>query len=96
MMKFRKKPVVVEAIQWNDWNDRNIDIYTCLEHAVWGDVCPECGHKFFAHGSISTLKGVHIVCPGDWIITGVKGEKYPCKPDIFDATYERVEDSTDA
>jgi len=40
------------------------------------------------HGWIDTLEGGHIVCPGDWIITGVKGENYPCKPDIFEATYD--------
>lgn len=43
------------------------------------------------HGWIDTLEGGHIVCPGDWIITGVKGENYPCKPDIFEMTYEPVE-----
>jgi hypothetical protein len=43
------------------------------------------------HGWIETLEGGHTVCPGDWIITGVKGEHYPCKPDIFEMTYERVE-----
>lgn len=42
------------------------------------------------HGWIDTLEGGHIVCPGDFIITGVKGERYPCKPDIFAATYEPV------
>lgn len=41
---------------------------------------------------IETLEGVHRADPGDWIITGVKGEQYPCKPDIFDKTYEKVED----
>jgi len=40
------------------------------------------------HGWIDTLEGGHIVCPGDWIITGVAGENYPCKPKIFAATYE--------
>ena len=40
---------------------------------------------------IATLEGDHLVTPGDWIITGVKGEHYPCKPDIFEATYEKVE-----
>ncbi len=43
------------------------------------------------HGWIDTLEGGHIVCPGDWIITGIQGERYPCKPDIFDATYEDVD-----
>lgn len=50
--------------------------------------CEKCGNPMHAHGWIDTLEGGHIVCPGDWIITGVKGEHYPCKPDIFEATYE--------
>lgn len=47
-----------------------------------------CGRTWHDHGWIDTLEGGHTVCPGDWIITGVQGEVYPCKPDIFDATYE--------
>jgi hypothetical protein len=43
-------------------------------------------------GRISTLEGDLVVTPGDYIITGVKGEHYPCKPDIFEATYEKVEE----
>lgn len=50
--------------------------------------CSECGLSMNQHGWIDTLEGGHIVCPGDWIITGVQGEYYPCKPDIFIATYE--------
>ena len=50
-----------------------------------------CGYLWHAHGWIDTLEGGHTVCPKDWIITGVQGERYPCKPDIFDATYERAE-----
>jgi hypothetical protein len=51
--------------------------------------CQQCkNHTMHEHGWIDTLEGGHIVCPGDWIITGVKGEHYPCKPDIFQATYE--------
>jgi hypothetical protein len=53
--------------------------------------CSICGGTFHEHGWIDTLEGGHVVCPGDWIITGVKGERYPCKPDIFDMTYEPVE-----
>lgn len=52
--------------------------------------CAHCGSIMHAHGWIDTLEGGHVVCPGDWIITGVKGEHYPCKPDIFAATYEMV------
>jgi hypothetical protein len=74
-MKFRKKPVVIEATQWFKDGDHT---------AVYrGDLSASC--------FIDTLEGVHIVSPGDWIITGVKGEHYPCKPDIFEMTYERVE-----
>jgi hypothetical protein len=50
--------------------------------------CEHCGKTMHEHGWIDTLEGGHNVCPGDWIITGVKGERYPCKPDIFAATYE--------
>ncbi len=53
--------------------------------------CQHCGQKMMIHGWIDTLEGGHIVCPGDWVITGVKGEVYPCKPDIFEATYELEE-----
>ena len=50
--------------------------------------CTHCGQPMHEHGWIDTLEAGHNVCPGDWIITGVQGERYPCKPDIFDATYE--------
>jgi hypothetical protein len=53
--------------------------------------CEHCGQAMHVHGWIDTLEGGHIVCPGDWVITGVKGERYPCKPDIFAATYEPAE-----
>lgn len=52
--------------------------------------CQHCDRTMHEHGWIDTLEGGHIVCPGDWIITGVKGELYPCKPDIFAATYDEV------
>ena len=52
-------------------------------------ICKHCGNTMHVHGWIDTLEGGHIVCPGDWIITGVKGEHYPCKPDIFVLTYDK-------
>lgn len=52
--------------------------------------CQYCGLRMHDHGWIDTLEGGHIVCPGDWVITGVAGERYPCKPDIFIATYDAV------
>ncbi|WP_233564623.1 hypothetical protein [Achromobacter sp. K91] len=50
--------------------------------------CQHCGKTMHVHGWIDTKEGGHIVCPGDWVITGVQGEHYPCKPDIFAKTYE--------
>ena len=55
--------------------------------------CQHCEHTMHYHGWIDTLEGGHIVCPGDWIITGVAGEHYPCKPDIFERTYEAERDA---
>jgi len=55
-------------------------------------VCQKCGTCMHDHGWIDTLEGGHIVCSGDWIIKGVEGEYYPCKPNIFERTYEEVPD----
>lgn len=79
-MKFRKKPVVVEAVQWFKFGDHwAVSTYNSHDPDLAG------------YGWIQTLEGGHIVTPGDWIITGVAGEHYPCKPEIFEATYEAVE-----
>ena len=65
--------------------------YRRPEHKYSGDtVCRHCGKILHLHGWIDTLEGGHNVCPGDWIITGVEGEHYPCKPSIFKKTYEAV------
>lgn len=81
-MKFRKKPVVIEAIQWRGDIESELAINqlgTC-ESVPMTDTL-----------KISTLEGVMIASLFDWIIKGVKGELYPCKPDIFAATYEKVD-----
>jgi hypothetical protein len=54
--------------------------------------CKICHIILHEHGWVDTLEGGHIVCPGDWIITDIKGEKYPCKPDIFEKIYEKVQE----
>lgn len=88
-MKFRKKPVVVEAYRWVNGVDSNVTYY---QDAVGVDrACAQCANRMNIHGWIDTLEGGYRVCPGDWIIKGVAGEMYPRKPDIFEATYERVE-----
>lgn len=83
-MKYRKKPVVIEATQWFKLGDHPAVLAAPLD--------PITGFVDGHHGWVQTLEGGHIVTPGDWIITGVKGEHYPCKPDIFAATYEAVEE----
>lgn len=65
--------------------------YYCRPDVPGDRRCQHCCQNMHLHGWIDTKEGGHIVCPGDWIITGVQGENYPCKPDIFAATYEKVE-----
>lgn len=102
-MKFRKKPVVVEAVQWNGTNV--VEVYNFLENK---NVETQYGVKTdgknfyikFENGScqlgtlmIKTLEGEHKASVGDYIIKGVNGEFYPCKPDIFEKTYYPVKES---
>jgi hypothetical protein len=86
-MKFRKKPVVIEAVQWlKDGDHPMVRIPTDIANANWSEQLQ--GLPLGSLGLIDTLEGAMYVNPGDWIITGVKGEHYPCKPDIFEMTYE--------
>jgi len=92
MAQFSKKPVVIDAIQW--WRDGNhsaVQQYNTALGVERTDTCGFCNvimHKL--HGWVITPEGGRSVCPGDWIITGVKGEHYSCKPYIFKDTYEAV------
>jgi len=99
MSKFRKKPVVIDAFQMTrEARADNRDWPNWL-HAAWQKAHDEEGSLFpknypESDGAdelcIFTMEGLHLVTFGDWIIQGVKGELYPCKPDIFEATYEPV------
>jgi hypothetical protein len=95
LAKYRKKPIVVEAVQW--FPGVNIegvivspgygmppDIQDRVLHGINPEI-PKCG-------AIWTLEGWRLVRPGEWVITGIKGEKYPCKPDIFEATYDPIKE----
>lgn len=90
MAKFRKKPVVIEAVQWTGANDAEVS-----------EFCPPSTFAYTASTTsptraslcIRTLEGEMRADVGDWIIRGIKGEFYPCKPDIFAATYEAVPSS---
>ena len=99
-LKFRKRPVIIEAMQFNG--------YERMFNAAWGYGAFDITETFSLHGKaihksrggdnngvlvnywIDTLEGRMLVTDGDWVIRGVKGECYPCKPDIFAATYEPV------
>ena len=94
-MKFRKKPVAIEAFQmtaerrwdnqdWPDWLHKAWNEQEGADGSLW------CDRNNTAQLYIRTLEGCHKVTFGDWIIQGVNGEIYPCKPDIFEKTYEAV------
>lgn len=89
MAKFQKKPVVIEAFQWTtdvnqkedpQWLARRLGGSVRIEGVGTPEVCMK----------IDILEGTMTASPGDWIIQGVSGELYPCKPDIFELTYESV------
>lgn len=96
-MKYRKKSVVIEAIQWTGMNDAEIEDFV-------GDAL--VGYKLVIHYSksaqynskhiyIKTLEGTMTASVQDYIIRGVNGEFYPCKPDVFEKTYEPEEESNE-
>lgn len=86
MAQYRKKPVVIEAIRLplqGEAGQKVADLFDFMGNAEW-----DLGIDGLR---ITTLEGVMLASPGDYIIRGVQGELYPCKPDIFAATYEPVE-----
>ena len=94
IMKYRKKPVVIDAIQWNGLNFKEIENFAGYGVAILEEVRkPNMDMNIPGDYrlSIRTLEGVMDARKGDYIIRGVNGEYYPCKPDIFEKTYEKVE-----
>ena len=97
MAKFRKKPVIIDALLWNGNNHRAMyDFLTNYE--LKDEPMDSFGDNFYldfykVRGGlvVKTLEGEHLANIGDYIIKGVKCEFYPCKPDIFELTYERIE-----
>jgi hypothetical protein len=84
MARFCKKPVIVEAVRYTGGNSAEIANFV-------GKISLEYRDRL-QFVLIETLEGEMAAKPGDWIIKGVNGEFYPCKPDIFDKTYEPVEE----
>lgn len=89
MTRFRKKPVVIEAMQLLRSEENSVRKWIESNGGECMAWLPK-GSQMFAGLLISTLEGQHQASYGDWIIRGIKGEFYPCKPDIFEATYEEV------
>lgn len=92
-MRFRKKPVVIEAVRFDGTEESAQEVLDFIGGQNLGSVFA-VPHKVSGEWLvvIETLEGAVSASPGDWIIKGVQGEFYPCKPDIFEATYERVEE----
>ena len=91
MSKYRKKPVIIEAVQLTrrfSENAINFIDETCLGDFNSGEFKEDC-----CYIEIITLEGAMIANEGDYIVKGIKGEFYPCKPDIFEMTYEKVEET---
>lgn len=84
--KFRKRPVVIEAVQWTG---ENLDELRSFVSEEWRD------NRIHAPLGIKTLEGVMEISKGDYVIKGINGEFYPCKPDIFEASYDKVEESSE-
>jgi hypothetical protein len=100
MAKYRKKPVVIEAVQlrWDTWSEmcEHAGVGKLADGKPEGCYVDEAGRVTTDANAkmglqISTLEGVMLATEGDFIIRGVRGELYPCKPDIFAATYEPVD-----
>jgi len=92
-MEYRKKPVVIEAFKWtpDEWVGEDPEWLVELEERdlVSPMYSPAKDEVVLR---IATLEGIMVANPGDYVIIGVEGEVYPCKPRIFEATYERVEE----
>ena len=93
-MKYRKRPVVVEAVLWNGNNLKEVISFSTLHQSAFKWTWEEYEEIVKRDGlKIFTLEGTMSARVGDWIIRGVKGEYYPCKPEIFEETYEKYEDA---
>jgi len=94
MAKYRKKPVVIEAMQWNGNNTREVIMFMgqkvnddSITQEKFYDYCENVARDGI---KIETLEGTMTASMGDYIIQGISGEFYPCKPGIFEKTYEIV------
>jgi hypothetical protein len=98
-MKYRKKPVIIDAVQWTGENHREMFDFLTSDTFVNETMSVNGDHFYIDHTKvegglvIKTLEGEHIATIGDYIIKGIKGEYYPCKEDVFLQTYEKVSET---
>lgn len=85
--RYVKKPVEIEAIKWDGRWESFLDVIRFTNKQAFERTDLD---RKRCYGYVKTLEGEHIISPGDYIIKGIKGEFYPCKPDIFELTYEEV------
>ena len=90
MTKFRKKPVIIDAIQFHGTAKSAIDVFDEFDIPN-AKFIPCRGNLEHGYLIIPTLEGKHVALDQDWIIRGIVGEFYPCKPDVFDRTYEEIQ-----
>jgi hypothetical protein len=93
MSRYRKRPIEVEAHRWDGTFEGAMEIIERIRDE--GGTAHYRGPKIQRELVIDTLEGRMFASPGDWVIRGVAGEFYPCKPNIFEATYEPVEDENE-
>ena len=100
MSKYMKKPIVIEAIQWTKENDVELEHWLSKEKSVELEIDDHLyvagvGTPYISKIQIKTLEGTMEASYGDYIIKGINGEIYPCKPDIFEKTYEQPKQYVD-
>lgn len=97
MARYRKKPIEIEAEIYKKGLEDGFSCIPFVNLCAWKDEkgnykqCKKCKLDIKKKPFIKTLEGDHYINEGDYIITGIQGERYPCKPDIFEQTYEKVE-----
>lgn len=92
MKKYRKRPLEIHAVKWTGRDIRELDsLFMLATQSTFTRMTHAPGDSDAYDLEIDTLEGTMTVSVGDYVICGIKGELYPCKPDIFEATYEEVE-----
>ena len=95
MKRYVKKPVAVDAWKTPEDTEELLGVTKDVKRCKLAGTCKRCKKSYLEHLEVHTLEGNMTACPGDYIIRGVNGEFYPCKPDIFEKTYVLADTMTD-